>query len=142
MTFGLRCSQLHRVRGWPVASLGCSCAGATPGPSSPIRLTSARVATTVYRVSKPRSYWQQQYEDAEPPRLLLRCADHRGLARALAGGMLLLSLGLVVWAATDGGSLVSPIINVIVFSIQFVLWGFLFPRQVDEWRSRRPVRDH
>lgn len=58
-----------------------------------------------------RSYWQQQYEDAQPPRLILWCGAHRWLVRALGGGVLALVTGLLVGSALDGGSLVSPILD-------------------------------
>ena len=66
-------------------------------------------------MNERRRYWQQQDKDA----------------------LIALAAGLVVWTLLQDESLVSPIINVIVYPLQFVLWGSLFPRQVDEWRARQ-----
>lgn len=88
-------------------------------------------------MSERRSYWEQQYRDAKPSGVLLWTATHRVLVRALFATMIALSVGLLIWAVLEDGSLVSPVLNVLVFVSQFVLWGFLFPRQVDDWRARQ-----
>ena len=86
-------------------------------------------------------YWQQQYDNARPARALLWCAAHRRLVRALLALVLAAAVGLLVWAAREGASVVSPVSNVLVFSSQLLLWGFAFPRQVDEGHARQPARD-
>lgn len=87
------------------------------------------------------SYWQQQYDNAQPAAALLSCAAHRRLVRGLFATMIALAVSLLVWAALDDASVVSPIVNVLVFGSQLVLWGLAHPRQVDEWKARQAARE-
>lgn len=55
--------------------------------------------------------------------------------------MIMATVALLVMAASEGASIVSPIINVLTFSSQLYFWGFAFPRQVDQWRARQAARE-
>jgi hypothetical protein len=109
------------------------------GSCLPIRSSRSKPAALVYGllVDERPSYWEQQYRHARPSGVLLWSATHRRLVRAIFGFMIALSIGLLIWAVLEDGSLVSPTLNIFVFVTQFILWGFLFPRQVDEWRTRQ-----
>lgn len=87
-------------------------------------------------------YWQQQYDNARPAGALLWCAAHRRLVRGIFATIIAMTIGLLVWAALSGGSLISPILNVLTFSSQLFLWGFAFPRQVDKWQARQAAREN
>lgn len=86
-------------------------------------------------------YWQHQYDNVRPAGAVLWCAAHRRFVRGIFATIIAMTVGLLVWAALSGGSLVSPILDVVTFSSQLFLWGFAFPRTVDGWEARQSARE-